>query len=61
MSPVRSKPIVCSRCGKKIGKITIKPAFNKKIITRIVLLSVGIQVIAQIVAQILIPQSWHLF
>lgn len=46
----RTKPLICTRCGHKLGIVRIKPAFQKKLIGY----GIGIAFLFEFVANIII-------
>ena len=49
---VNTKPIICSRCGKKVGFVTLKLRLKIKLIVIGFLVAFLVQIPAQIVADI---------
>ena len=46
-----NSPIVCRKCGHKIGYVKLKPKFNQKIILWGAIFAIATEIIAQIIAQ----------
>jgi DNA-directed RNA polymerase subunit RPC12/RpoP len=49
----KPKPIICKKCGHKIGFVRPKIKFNRKIITYIFILALITEIIAQLVSDLL--------
>lgn len=56
----KGRVIVCSRCGKKIGSITLKWRFRYKLVFWGLVIAIPIEIIAQIVANLLIAQRCYI-
>jgi len=46
----KQKPIICKRCGKKVGYVRIKTYFNVRLIIQITIITFIVQFITEILA-----------
>lgn len=57
IKPVRKKPIICSRCGKRVGYVTLRWRFNLRLILWGAAIAFATEILAQIVAQLLLGSN----